>query len=558
MQQQNKPHLLRGLNARHIRFIALGSAIGTGLFYGSASAIKAAGPAVLLAYLIGGAAVFIVMRALGEMAVRNPVSGSFSSYARQYLGPLAGFITGWTYTFEMVIVALADVTAFGIYMGLWYPDVPRWIWVLSIIFFIGAMNLCSVRVFGEMEFWLSLIKVVAIIAMIVAGGSIIFFGFGNAFPATGLDNLWSHGGFAPNGWEGIVASLGIVMFAFGGVEIIGVTAAEAKNPHKVIPQAINTIPLRIVLFYVCTLAILMAIFPWNSFGERGSPFVLIFDGLGIPAAATILNIIVISASISAINSDIFGAGRMMYGMAKEGLAPKSFQRIASNGVPWMTVVVMGVALLAILLALPRPAVKASKGKPLPFRAVLGRVWLYGMALALASAGFGVIATFITLFYDAKGWDGAAFALTLFSCTFVGTRLLFPNGINRLGGLNVAMICFSVEIVGLLLVGMASMPWMAKSGVLLAGAGFSLVFPALGVVAVKAVPQQNQGAALATYTVFMDLSLGVTGPLAGLVMTWAGVPVIYLAAAGLVAVALLLTWRLKKRPQVVSPEAESSS
>lgn len=202
MQQQHKPHLLRGLNARHIRFIALGSAIGTGLFYGSASAIKAAGPAVLLAYLIGGAAVFMVMRALGEMAVRNPVSGSFGSYARQYLGPLAGFITGWTYTFEMVIVALADVTAFGIYMGLWYPDVPRWIWILSIIFFIGAMNLCNVRVFGEMEFWLSLIKVVAIIAMMAAGAGIIFFGFGHSFPATGLENLWSHGGFAPHGWQG--------------------------------------------------------------------------------------------------------------------------------------------------------------------------------------------------------------------------------------------------------------------------------------------------------------------------------------------------------------------
>ncbi|MCN2485193.1 MFS transporter [Escherichia coli] len=181
-----------------------------------------------------------------------------------------------------------------------------------------------------------------------------------------------------------------------------------------------------------------------------------------------------------------------------------------------------------------------------------------MGVALASAGFGVIATFITLFYDAKGWDGAAFALTLFSCAFVGTRLLFPNGINRIGGLNVAMICFSVEIIGLLLVGVATMPWMAKIGVLLAGAGFSLVFPALGVVAVKAVPQQNQGAALATYTVFMDLSLGVTGPLAGLVMSWAGVPVIYLAAAGLVAIALLLTWRLKKRPPVEIPEAASSS
>lgn len=347
MESTNK--LKRGLSTRHIRFMALGSAIGTGLFYGSADAIKMAGPSVLLAYIIGGVAAYIIMRALGEMSVHNPSASSFSRYAQENLGPLAGFITGWTYTFEMVIVALADVTAFGIYMGLWYPDVPRWIWVLSIIFFIGAMNLCHVRIFGEMEFWLSLIKVVAIIAMIVAGGSIIFFGFGHAFPATGLENLWSHGGFAPNGWQGIIASLGIVMFAFGGVEIIGVTAAEAQNPKKVIPQAINTIPLRIVLFYVCTLAILMAIFPWNSFGEQGSPFVLIFSGLGIPAAATILNIIVISASISAINSDIFGAGRMMYGMAKEGMAPKSFQRIASNGVPWMTVVVMGVALLVAVV-----------------------------------------------------------------------------------------------------------------------------------------------------------------------------------------------------------------
>ncbi|EOT8832873.1 MFS transporter [Escherichia fergusonii] len=228
------------------------------------------------------------------------------------------------------------------------------------------------------------------------------------------------------------------------------------------------------------------------------------------------------------------------------------------GLQGLSLFIMAVALVALLLAIPRPAVKASKGKPLPFRSVLGRVWLYGMALAMASAGFGVIATFITLFYDAKGWDGAAFALTLFSCAFVGTRLLFPNGINRIGGLNVAMICFSVEIIGLLLVGVAMVPWMAKVGVLLAGAGFSLVFPALGVVAIKAVPQQNQGAALATYTVFMDLSLGITGPLAGLVMSWAGVPVIYLAAAGLVVIALLLTWRLKKRPPQPLEETASSS
>ncbi|MBL5900074.1 MFS transporter [Lelliottia amnigena] len=250
-------------------------------------------------------------------------------------------------------------------------------------------------------------------------------------------------------------------------------------------------------------------------------------------------------------------GIVTYGAMALG-APLGVLCYAWGGLHGLALTIMAVAFIAILLAIPRPKVKATKGKPLPFRAVLGRVWPYGMALALASAGFGVIATFITLFYDAKGWDGAAFALTLFSCAFVGARLLFPNGINRLGGLNVAMICFAVEIIGLLLTGIADEPWIAKIGVFLAGTGFSLVFPALGVVAVKAVPQQNQGSALATYTVFMDMSLGVTGPLAGLLMAWAGVPVIYLAAAGLVGVALLLTWRLKKRPPTQTPEAVESS
>ncbi|MFP8400504.1 MFS transporter [Raoultella ornithinolytica] len=249
-------------------------------------------------------------------------------------------------------------------------------------------------------------------------------------------------------------------------------------------------------------------------------------------------------------------GIVTYGAMAMG-APLGVLCYSLVGLPGLAWAIMAVALVAILCALPRAAVRATKGKAMTFRAVLGRVWPYGMALALASAGFGTIATFITLFYDAKGWDGAAFALTLFSCAFVGTRLLFPNGINRLGGLNVAMLCFSVEIVGLLLVGLAETSTIAKVGTFFAGAGFSLVFPALGVVAVKAVPQQNQGSALATYTVFMDLSLGITGPLAGLLMARAGISTIYLAAAGLVAVALLLSWRLKKRPPAVSPEAATS-
>jgi histidine transporter len=339
--------LKRGLTARHIRFMALGSAIGTGLFYGSAEAIKMAGPAVLLVYLIGGAAVYMVMRALGEMAVHNPVSGSFGEYASTYLGPLAGFVTGWTYAFEMIIVCLADVTAFGIYMGFWFPDVPRWIWVLSIIVFIGALNLCSVKVFGETEFWLSLLKVGAIIAMILAGFGILLFGVGQGSgeSVASVSNLWTHGGFMPNGIGGMVASLAVVMFAFGGIEIIGITAGEAKDPQRVIPRAINAVPLRILLFYVLTLFVLMSLYPWQQIGNEGSPFVQIFDHLGISSAATVLNIVVISAAISAINSDIFGAGRMMYGLATQGQAPRGFAKLSAHGVPWMTVVVMGIALL---------------------------------------------------------------------------------------------------------------------------------------------------------------------------------------------------------------------
>lgn len=339
--------LNRGLSTRHIRFIALGSAIGTGLFYGSAAAIKQAGPSVLLAYLIGGAAIYLTMRALGEMAVRNPVSGSFGHYASCYLGRFPGFLTGWSYAFSMLMVCLADVTAFGVYMSLWFPDTPRWIWVLSIVLGIGALNLCSVRIFGEMEFWLSLLKVAAIIAMIGGGFAVLLFGIqlGDGQHSVGLSNLWAYGGFFPNGLEGMIASFTIVMFAFGGIEVIGITAGEAKDPQRMIPKAINSVPLRILIFYILTLLVLLMLFPWSGIGSQGSPFVQIFSGLGIHSAATVLNLVVISAVFSAINSDIFSAGRMMYGMAAIGQAPAAFASTSRFGVPWMTVLVMSVALL---------------------------------------------------------------------------------------------------------------------------------------------------------------------------------------------------------------------
>lgn len=345
METKEKNKLKRGLSPRHIRFMAIGSAIGTGLFYGSADAINMAGPSVLLAYLIGGVAAYIIMRALGEMSVDNPTAGSFSHYAKENLGPLAGYITGWTYVFEILIVGIADVTAFGKYMGFWFPNVPGWTWVLAVVLLISAINLMSVKFFGELEFWLCFFKIATIVIMIVVGFGIIFWGIGNGGRPTGIHNLWTHGGFFSHGWMGMVMSLQMVMFAYGGIEIIGITAGEAKNPEKTIPRAINAVPIRILVFYVGTLFVIMSIFPWNLVGTNGSPFVITFQNLGITSAAAILNFVVLTASLSAINSDVFGVGRMLHGMAQQGLAPKSFAKTTSRGTPWVTVMVMTVALL---------------------------------------------------------------------------------------------------------------------------------------------------------------------------------------------------------------------
>lgn len=238
-------------------------------------------------------------------------------------------------------------------------------------------------------------------------------------------------------------------------------------------------------------------------------------------------------------------GICTYGAMALG-APLGVIIYRQGGLLLLSIIIIALCTLAIVLALPRPAVKGSRARPLPFRDVLGKIYGFGLILAMGSAGFGVIATFITLFYQAKGWDGAAFALTLFSAAFVGTRLLFPNAIARRGGLRVASVCLAVEAIGLFLVSGALDPWMAKTGALLTGAGFSLVFPALGVVAVKVVPQSNQGSALATYTAFMDLALGITGPVAGLIMSFAGVELVYFLSGLLVCLGLFGTLRLSRR------------
>lgn len=325
--------LQRGLGERHIRLMALGACIGVGLFLGSAKAIQMAGPAIMLSYIIGGLAILVIMRALGEMAVHNPVAGSFSRYAQDYLGPLAGFLTGWNYWFLWLVTCVAEITAVAIYMQVWFPDVDRWIWALLALASMGTVNLITVRAFGEFEFWFALIKIVTIIALVVAGAGMILFGIGNGGIATGISNLWTHGGFMPNGVQGVLMSLQMVMFAYLGVEMIGLTAGEARNPQKTIPDAINSVFWRILLFYVGALFVIMSIYPWNEIGTQGSPFVMTFERLGIKTAAGIINFVVITAALSSCNGGIFSTGRMLYSLAQHGQAPRAFGRTSGNGVP---------------------------------------------------------------------------------------------------------------------------------------------------------------------------------------------------------------------------------
>ncbi|MDM5318261.1 amino acid permease [Fictibacillus sp. b24] len=340
-----KQELHRGLEERHITLMSLGAAIGVGLFLGSASAIEMAGPAILLAYALGGSVMFIIMRALGEMAIHQPVAGSFSRYAKNYIGPLAGYLTGWNYWFLWIVTCMAEITAVGIYMKMWYPDVPTWIWALAALVIMASVNLLAIKAYGEFEFWFALIKIVAIVLMIVTGLGMILFGFGNGGVATGISNLWENGGFAPNGVQGILMSMQMVMFAFLGIEMIGVTAGEVKNPEKSIARAVNTVFWRILLFYVGALFVIMSIYPWDQIGTQGSPFVLTFEKIGIGQAAGIINFVVLTAALSSCNSGIFSTGRMLFNLAEQKQAPAGLHKVSKTGVPSVAVLVSAAALL---------------------------------------------------------------------------------------------------------------------------------------------------------------------------------------------------------------------
>jgi len=360
--------------------IALGGAIGTGLFYGSGTTIKLVGPGISLSYIIGGIAIFFIMRALGEMSVDEPVSGSFSHYAGRYWGDFAGFFSGWNYWFCYVVVSMAELSVVGVYINYWFPSVPTWVSALAFLILITIINLINVKAFGEFEFWFSLIKVVAIIAMILFGLFIIFFGLGNDGQPIGLSNLWAHGGYLPNGLWGLLLSLVIVMFSFGGVELIGITAGEADNPKESIPKAINQVVWRILLFYVGALLVLTIIYPWNLVGTIGSPFVEIFSKIGVPAAAGILNVVVLTAALSTYNSGLYSNGRMLHSLALHGNAPKMFAHLSRAGAPVVGVLFSSaLTLIAVILNFLVP----------------GKVFLYLISVATIAAIFNWTMILIT-------------------------------------------------------------------------------------------------------------------------------------------------------------------
>jgi aromatic amino acid transport protein AroP len=345
MKQQVETHTLkRGLSNRHIQLIALGGAVGTGLFLGVAETIKLAGPAVILGYAISGVMAFFIMRQLSEMVVDQPVAGSFSHFANRYWGPFAGFASGWNYWILYVLVSMAELTAVGIYVQYWWPGVPMWASALGFFLLINAVNLLHVKLFGEMEFWFAIVKVAAIVGMIGFGGYLLASGTGG--PQASVTNLWRLGGFFPHGLQGMVMAMAIIMFSFGGLELVGITAAEAENPEKTIPQATNQVVYRILIFYVGALSVLLSLYPWSQVQQGGSPFVLIFQALDNGWVASVLNAVVLTAALSVYNSCVYSNSRMLLGLALQGHAPKTLAHVSDRGIP---VHALGVSAAATFL-----------------------------------------------------------------------------------------------------------------------------------------------------------------------------------------------------------------
>ena len=345
--------LRRELSGRHIQLISIGGCIGTGLFMGSGRSIAESGPSILFVYAVIGCMLFFVMRAMGELFLSNLSYRSFVDLAEDLLGPWAGFATGWSYWFAWVVTAIAELVAIAGYIAFWWPEFPPWVAAVAALAILLTINLLTVRAFGEVEFWFALIKIVAILGLIGLGVALVATGFVSPEGHVArFQNLWSYEGFFPKGIDGVVAGFRTAIFAFVGLEIVGTTCAEAKDPAKIMPKAINAIPIRILLFYLGTLLVLMTVTPWSEISPDHSPFVGMFTLVGMGFAASLVNGVVITSAMSSTNSGIYSTSRMLYGLSAHQDAALGFSRLSKHGVPVNALLFGGVflAFAVVLLA----------------------------------------------------------------------------------------------------------------------------------------------------------------------------------------------------------------
>src|SRR5580700_3046525 len=349
--RENPQQLRRLLNQRQLTMLAIGGAIGVGLFLGSGVTIQLAGPGVILSYLMGAIIALIVAFALVEMAVVHPDAGSFGVYAETYLSRWAGFAVRATYAFVQMIAIGAEVTAVAIYFAFWFPSVPQWIWVVGVSTALIVINTLQVARFGEFEYWFALIKVVAILAFIAIGAALIF-GIGTRH-AIGLSNLTANGGFLPHGWTGVWLALTLVLTSYMGVEVIAVTAGEAEKPEQTIPKAMRTIVFRLIIFYVLAVTVMLAMTPWNQAGAgnglNASPFVRAFAIVGIPYAASVMNMVVITAALSSCNTDLYLTTRMLFSLSRGHYLPEWVGTLSANGVPGRALAVSSAGMAAAII-----------------------------------------------------------------------------------------------------------------------------------------------------------------------------------------------------------------
>lgn len=328
------PRLHRGLSNRHVQLMAIGGTIGTGLFMGSGKSIALAGPSIVLVYLIIGMMLFLMMRALGELLLSNPAYRSFTDCCADLIGPWAGFFVGWTYWFCWVVTGTAEVIAIAGYTHFWWPTLPAWVPAFICIAGLLTLNLVHVKLFGEMEFWFAIVKIVAIVGLVVTAVVLMATGFhATNGQAASVTNLWRAGGFFPTGWSGFFAAFQIAIFAFVGIELVGTAAAETHDPKRTLPRAVNAIPIRIVIFYIGALFAIMCVTPWYAVAADRSPFVALFTMIGFPAAAGLVNFVVLSSAASSANSGIFSTSRILYGLGSQSLAPKRFGALSARGIP---------------------------------------------------------------------------------------------------------------------------------------------------------------------------------------------------------------------------------